>query len=104
MIRTGPAGWSYRDWEGIVYPRPRPRGFDPLAFLAGFFDTIEINSTFYRPATADSAASWAARVAENLHFRFTAKLWRRFTHERDEAFTTADVAAARAALDSLQDA
>ena len=104
MIRIGPAGWSYRDWEGIVYPRPRPRGFDPLAFLAGFFDTIEINSTFYRPATADSAASWVARVAENLHFRFTSKLWRRFTHERDEAFTAADVAAARAALDPLQDA
>lgn len=104
MIRIGPAGWSYRDWEGIVYPRPRPRGFDPLAFLAGFFDTIEINSTFYRPATADFAASWATRVGENPHFRFAAKLWRRFTHDRDEAFTAADVAAARAALDPLQDA
>jgi uncharacterized protein YecE (DUF72 family) len=104
MIRIGPAGWSYRDWEGIVYPRPRPRGFDPLAFLAGFFDTIEINSTFYRPATADSAASWAARVGENPRFRFSAKLWRRFTHERDEAFASTDVAAARAALDPLRDA
>ena len=41
MVRTGPAGWSYRDWEGIVYPRPRPPGFDPLASLAGYFDTIE---------------------------------------------------------------
>ena len=104
MIRTGPAGWSYRDWEGIVYPRPRPRGFDPLAFLTGFFDTIEINSTFYRPATADSAMSWATRVAGNPHFRFSAKLWRRFTHERNEAFTRADVAAARAGLDPLREA
>jgi uncharacterized protein YecE (DUF72 family) len=103
MIRTGPAGWSYRDWEGIVYPRPRPAGFDPLAFLAGYFDTIEINSTFYGPASADSAASWAARTAGNPDFRFAAKLWRRFTHEREEAFTRADVAAARAGLDPLQD-
>jgi uncharacterized protein YecE (DUF72 family) len=104
MIRTGPAGWSYRDWEGIVYPRPRPAGFDPLAYLAGYFDTIEINSTFYRPASTDSAASWAMRTSANPDFRFSAKLWRRFTHERDEAFTRADVAAARAALDPLQDA
>jgi len=104
MIRTGPAGWSYRDWEGIVYPRPRPRGFDPLAFLAGYFDTIEINSTFYRPASADSAAAWATRTSDNPDFRFAAKLWRRFTHEREEAFTRADVAAARAAFDALQDA
>jgi uncharacterized protein YecE (DUF72 family) len=104
MIRVGPAGWSYRDWEGIVYPRPRPREFDPLAFLSGFFDTIEINSTYYRPASADSAMSWAARVSDNRHFRFTTKLWKRFTHERDEAFTAGDVAIVRAALDPLQDA
>ena len=101
MIRTGPAGWSYRDWEGIVYPRPRPAGFDPLAFLAGYFDTIEVNSTFYRTASADSAVSWAARTRANPDFRFSVKLWRRFTHERDEAFTRADIAAARAALDPL---
>jgi uncharacterized protein YecE (DUF72 family) len=104
MIRVGPAGWSYRDWEGVVYPRPRPRGFDPLAYLADYFDTIEINSTFYRPAAQESAESWAQRVGENPTFRFTAKLWRRFTHERDEAFTRADVAAARTALDPLADA
>lgn len=104
MIRAGPAGWSYRDWEGIVYPRPRPAGFDPLTFLAGYFDTIEINSTFYHPASAESAASWATRTRGNPDFRFAAKLWRRFTHERDEAFTRGDVAAARAALDPLQEA
>jgi len=49
MIRFGTAGWQYRDWEGIVYPKPQPRGFDPLSFLAGFFDVVEINSSFYGP-------------------------------------------------------
>jgi hypothetical protein len=44
-IRIGPAGWSYPDWEGPVYPKPKPRGFDPLVYLAQSFDTIEINST-----------------------------------------------------------
>jgi hypothetical protein len=49
-IRIGPAGWSYKDWAGVVYPAPKPRGFDPLRYVAGYFDTVEINSTFYRPA------------------------------------------------------
>jgi uncharacterized protein YecE (DUF72 family) len=82
-IRVGPAGWSYDDWAGIVYPRPKPRGFHEAVYLAQFFDTIEINSTFYHPATAQLARSWAKRVAHNPQFKFTAKLWQRFTHERN---------------------
>jgi uncharacterized protein YecE (DUF72 family) len=104
MIRVGPAGWSYKDWDGIVYPRPKPRGFDPLAYLAGYFDTIEINSTYYRPASAETAASWAGRVARNRRFRFAVKLWARFTHERDTAFTRTDVRAVSEALDPLAQA
>ena len=46
LIRIGPAGWSYKDWEGVVYPhKPGPR-FDPLEYLSRFFDTIEINEAF----------------------------------------------------------
>jgi hypothetical protein len=41
-VRIGPAGWSYPDGEGQVYPTPTPRGFDPLVYLAQSFDTIEI--------------------------------------------------------------
>ena len=41
MIRFGPAGWEYEDWAGIVYPKPEPRGFDRLRFLAGYFGTVE---------------------------------------------------------------
>lgn len=104
MIRVGPAGWSYKDWAGIVYPARRPRGFDPLRCLAGYFDTIEINSTFYRPAAGASAEAWVARVSDNAAFLFTAKLWQRFTHEREEAFTTTEVAAVREAMDPLHDA
>ena len=78
MIRVGPAGWAYEDWDGIVYPQPRPRGFDPLAYLARYFDTVEINSTFYRPAAAATARKWAKRVEDNDRFRFTAKAWQRW--------------------------
>ncbi len=100
MIRFGPAGWDYPDWRGTVYPSPAPRGFDPLAYLARYFATIEVNSTFYRPVRPEVARSWCERVAARRDFRFTAKLWRRVTHER-EAYTRDDVAAARAGLDAI---
>ena len=82
-IRVGPAGWSYEDWAGIVYPAARPRGFHEATYLADYFDTIELNVTFYRPATPEMARSWLARVAHNPRFLFTAKLWQQFTHERE---------------------
>ncbi len=101
MIRFGPAGWEYPDWAGIVYPRPEPRGFDRLRHLARFFSTVEVNATFYRPFAADAAARWCERVSDVPRFRFGAKMWRRFTHERGEAYGAEDVAQARAALDRL---
>lgn len=82
-ILVGPAGWSYTDWEGIVYPHSKPRGFHEAAYLAQYFDTIEINTSFYNPLRAEVAASWVAKVRRNPSFQFTAKLWKRFTHDRN---------------------
>lgn len=101
LIRFGPAGWSYPDWEGPVYPEKKPKGFDPLAFLADYFDTIEINSTFYRPAQPHAARSWVRRIEKNPRFKFTAKLWQRFTHERDAPWNQDDVDAVREGLDPI---
>jgi uncharacterized protein YecE (DUF72 family) len=78
--RVGVAGWSYPDWEGIVYPKAAR--FDALSYLASFFDTIEINSSFYRIPTARTTASWVRRGRVNPEFRFTLKLFKGFTHER----------------------
>jgi uncharacterized protein YecE (DUF72 family) len=102
-IRVGPAGWDYPDWQGVVFPKPKPKGFDPLAYLAGYFSTIEINNTFYRPAVRKTAESWAERVEGNPEFKFTAKLFRRFTHEREETFTAEEVKATREGLDLLHE-
>jgi uncharacterized protein YecE (DUF72 family) len=106
MIRFGVAGWDYTDWWGPVYPADRKgkRSFDPLAYLARFFDTIEINSSFYRPPAERSATSWARRVAENPDFRFTAKLYKRFTHERDRAWTVPEVDDVRRGMTPLAEA
>lgn len=89
-VRVGPAGWSYPDWEGTVYPQPKPRGFDPLVYLAEFFDAIEINSSFYRPPSAKSAQSWVRRVQHKPRFKFTAKVWNRLSHV-EETFSQAEV-------------
>lgn len=97
----GPAGWSYRDWKGKVYPVGAGRDFDPLAYLARFFDVVEINSSFYRPTPARWARSWVRRVEDRPRFRFTAKLWRRFTHERGEPPAAKEVAEVRDGLDVL---
>ena len=91
-VRVGPAGWNYKDWEGIVYPSGLGRSFDPLAFLADYFDTIEINSSFYAPPRPADAASWARRVRNNPRFKFTAKAWQKLTHEARDA-TQASLAA-----------
>jgi uncharacterized protein YecE (DUF72 family) len=85
MIRVGPAGWAYKDWRGIVYPKERPRGFDELSYIAQYFDTVEINSSFYGPPKAATAKKWKETVGHNHTFRFTAKLFHSFTHERKPA-------------------
>lgn len=85
MIHIGPAGWSYKDWEETVYPQKPGKNFDPLEYLARFFNTIEINSSFYRPPTPSTTKAWATRVSANKKFSFSAKLHRLFTHERGKA-------------------
>ena len=107
MIRVGPAGWSYPDWSGYVYPSRRPKGFHEAAYLAEFFDTIEINTSFYQPLRPDHAAQWIDRVAANPRFVFTAKLWQKFTHEINPtatalATTAEDERAVRAGFDVLR--
>ncbi len=101
-IRVGPAGWSYKDWENVVYP-PHGSKFDHLAYLASFFDTIEINSPFYRIPPPTHAKSWVRRVSANPEFKFTTKVFRGFTHEAAKLAPT-DVKAFRDYLDPLMDA
>ncbi|HEY7575885.1 MAG TPA: DUF72 domain-containing protein [Thermoanaerobaculia bacterium] len=100
-VRVGPAGWSYEDWAGIVYPARPPRGFDRLTAIASLFDVVEVNSTFYRIPPVSQTESWPERVAGNARFAFTAKLFRGFTHERDAG--GAEEQAFRDALAPLED-
>jgi uncharacterized protein YecE (DUF72 family) len=101
-IYVGPAGWSYADWKGVVYPTHREKGFHEATFLSDFFDTIEINTSFYHPLKPDLAAQWLERVSANPRFLFTAKLWQKFTHEGDTRVE--DIKLVRAGFDVLRDA
>jgi uncharacterized protein YecE (DUF72 family) len=82
VIRIGPAGWKYKDWEGVAYPRPAPRGFDALAYIAEYFSAVEINSSYYGSPLPETTRKWVSSVSHNRDFRFTAKLFHSFTHER----------------------
>lgn len=78
-VYIGIAGWSYPDWEGIVYTDSKA---DQLEYVSGFVDCIEINNSFYRPPVERTTRSWLQRTAKWPEFFFTAKLHQSFTHER----------------------
>ena len=102
MIRVGPAGWSYADWEGRVYPRKKPPGFQALPYLARFVTCLEINSTFYAPPRPETCQRWVKLLAGHTHFALTAKLHRDFTHRlRADSRGELEIAA-RLFLDGLE--
>ena len=72
-VKIGPAGWAYPDWKGVVYPKRKPRDFYEAAYLAQYFDAIEINTSFYSPIEPNTARKWLDFVAGNPRFQFTAK-------------------------------
>ncbi len=85
----GTAGWSYEDWVGPFYPVNPPKGFSRLSFYSGFFDCVEVNSTFYRHFSPAVAEKWLREVESNDRFVFLVKLYRSFTHGRaDEVHET----------------
>ena len=98
IVHIGTAGWSYKDWEGIVYPRGTKR---PLQYLSRFINTVEINSSFYRPPAADTAKRWLDFTADRTDFTFTYKLWNRFSHERAGSSLNADEKIVKPGMDVL---
>jgi uncharacterized protein YecE (DUF72 family) len=97
----GTAGWSYEDWEGIVYPPGKTHGFHPLLFLREYINIVEVNSTFYRPAPAAMAVSWLKKVEGYPDFMFAVKLHQIFTHKRKD-FSQKDIDDFRNGVDPLQ--
>ena len=98
-IAVGTAGFSYPDWIGPVYPRGAA-GAHPLTLLARWVDLLEVNVSHYRIPAPATARAWLGATADRASFRFTAKLWRGYTHGPPTP-TRGDHAALRAFLDAL---
>ena len=76
-IRIGCSGWQYRHWRGSFYP-PELSQTRWFAHYALHFDTVEINSTFYRLPEAATFEKWRDRAP--LHFLYSVKASRFLTH------------------------
>ena len=78
MIRIGCSGWNYAHWrDGVFYP-PRLPARLWLDYYAQHFDTVEVNSTFYRLPKESAVANWVAQSPSE--FLFAVKASRYLTH------------------------
>jgi uncharacterized protein YecE (DUF72 family) len=114
-IKIGTCGYSYpgpppKGWAGVFYPTKGKR-LDALEYYSRFFDTVEINSSFYGPPSPAMAEGWARKTPDD--FQFSVKLWQKFTHARKvnqpgaapndawDAITQADVDVFRSGVEPL---
>jgi uncharacterized protein YecE (DUF72 family) len=76
-IHLGTIGWSYTFWKGSFYPNKTPSK-DFLAYYSTRFDTVEVDSTFYRTPTQRAIDNWKNQTPPN--FKFSPKFPRVITH------------------------
>ena len=76
-VRVGCSGWNYAHWRERVYPKGCPAS-RWLEYYAGLFDTVEVNTTFYRLPRRDAVARWVDQAPED--FVFAVKMSRYITH------------------------
>ena len=76
-VRIGCSGWQYQDWRERFYPKGCAQR-NWLEFYSRTFDTVEVNSTFYRLANRDAVARWLDQTPED--FVFALKASRYMTH------------------------
>ncbi len=78
-VRVGCSGWQYDSWRGQLYPAGCPKR-RWLEVYAEHFDTVEVNSTFYRLARRAAVAGWVSQTPPG--FLFAVKASRYLTHVR----------------------
>ena len=78
-LRIGCSGWNYASWRGVLYPPglPTTRWLERYAEV---FDTVEVNTTFYRLARETVVARWVEQTPPE--FLFAVKASRYLTHVR----------------------
>lgn len=76
-VHIGTSGWNYPEWRGKFYPAGLAKTRE-LEYVSHQFDTLEINSSFYRLMRASTYEKWANGTPD--HFLYSVKGWRGITH------------------------
>jgi uncharacterized protein YecE (DUF72 family) len=79
QIRLGTSAFTAAGWPGAFYPRGM-KSADYLSYYSTKFDTVEVDSTFYRCPTIEAVNNWALKTAAG--FIFSLKVPRTITHEK----------------------
>lgn len=87
----------YAGTSNVVVPVPNKQAYPEafkdksrLTYYSSLFNSVEINSTFYKIPLARTIERWVMETEDN--FRFTFKLWQGITHTKGNPFLTEDVA------------
>jgi uncharacterized protein YecE (DUF72 family) len=95
-ISVGCSGWSYDDWVGKFYPMDlAKKRNDWFSFYASYFNSVEINSTFYRPPNEFMVNSWVMKAKAHPGFEYSVKMPKLVTHEsmvKDEVLMASEQA------------
>ena len=76
-LHIGTMGWSYDFWIGKLYPEGTASK-DFLSEYSKHFNSVEIDSTFYRIPSKETVLKWKRQTPEG--FLFSAKFPRIITH------------------------
>ena len=102
-VHIGMGAWDIEPYRYLFYPASREKHFRLLEFYSRFFDSVEVNATFYNTAfTPFHAKGWLADVAGRPDFVFLVKLYRGLTHTFNA--TAADILGINAFLAPLEEA
>lgn len=78
-VWVGTSGWSYAHWDTVFYPKEAPAN-QHLKFYSDFFNTVEINTTFYHLPLPQTVKNWYKQVPPA--FLFSIKASRYITHTK----------------------
>ncbi|MCY0968494.1 DUF72 domain-containing protein [Chryseobacterium wangxinyae] len=78
-IYIGCSGFYNNDWKGSLYPEDA-KSKDFLTLYSQQFNSVEINSTFYRKPTAKTLQKWFGETPDD--FKFFIKIPKSISHEK----------------------
>jgi uncharacterized protein YecE (DUF72 family) len=78
-IRLGTSSFTADGWNGAFYPKGM-KSADYLGYYSSRFDTVEVDSTFYRCPTIEAVNNWARQTPPG--FIFSLKIPQTITHQK----------------------